>query len=216
MAEAKPKVSIKIRVMHGAKPAGDWGKLYDDSVTVQTVVEWSMQRAAAYIEQSLTFERIESCFSEDALDRRGTVLDGDDLSEMSVAHLRDSFGRFLKVYCSTGAASPGTPTQLPSAFGRLHETQQKEHGQLMLPTSPSGDHYEYRLQRALLLQLEKEGLGFTAADAISSGKDLVRLLAKALQYLLPSDDVEPSPLRLDGRIHLVVPARFKAEVPLLD
>jgi hypothetical protein len=131
---------------------------------------------------------------------------------MNVGHLRDSFGRFLKVYCSSGAASTGTPTQLPSAFGRLSETQQKEHGQLKLPTSPNGDQYEYRLQRALLLQLEKESLGFTAADASLSGKDLVRLLAKALQYLLPFDDAEPSPLRLDGRVHLMVPARFKAEV----
>ena len=32
------------------------------------------------------------------------------------------------------------------------------------------------------------------------------------RLLLPFDDFEPSPLRLDGRVHLVVPTRFTTKV----
>ena len=32
LATAKPKISIKIRVVLNAKKAGDWGKLYDESI----------------------------------------------------------------------------------------------------------------------------------------------------------------------------------------
>ena len=104
MAAAIPKISLKIRVLRDAKTAGDWGKLYDESVKVQMVIDWSVQKAAAHTECGLQFERVEACVSEEALERRGTELDADDLSEMTVADLRDSFGRFLKVHCSSDAA----------------------------------------------------------------------------------------------------------------
>ena len=211
MAPAKPKISIKIRVVRDARTAGDFGKLYDESVTVQTVIDWFMQKAAAALtECSLEFERVDACLSEEALERRGTELDAEDLSEMTVADLRGSFGRFLKVHCSSNAAF-GTPTQLPSAFDCMRESQQRNK-QLMLPTPPSGDRFDFRLQRALILQLEQQSLGFSSVEANTSGKDLIRLLALALQYLLPLDVAQPSPLRADGRVHLKLPTRFSFEV----
>ena len=45
-----------------------------------------------------------------------------------------------------------------------------------------------------------------------SGKRFVTTLSLALQYLLPFDDAESSPLRAAGRVHLVVPTRFTTEV----
>ena len=61
MAAAKPKVSIKVRVAVNAKDVGDWGKLYDDAIEVQTVVNWSIEKAAAHTASSLSFERVEAC-----------------------------------------------------------------------------------------------------------------------------------------------------------
>eukprot|EP00966_Prymnesium_polylepis_P143586 3314751-Prymnesium_polylepis.1 len=134
---------------------------------------------------------------------------------MNVADLRDSFGRFLKVHCSTDATS-GTPTQLPSAFDSMREVQrkseQRDKEQLMLPAPPIGDRFDFRLQRALISQLEATGLGFSSVEVNTSGKDLIRLLALALQYLLPFDVADPSPLRADGRVHLKLPKRFSFEV----
>lgn len=54
MATARPKISLKIRVLRDAKTAGDWGKLYDE---VQMVIDWSVQKAAAHTECGLQFER---------------------------------------------------------------------------------------------------------------------------------------------------------------
>lgn len=206
------KVSIKIRVVHNEKAAGNWGKLYDQSVKVQAIIDWSMEKVAAQTEGSLTFERVEACLSEEALERRGTELDLDDLADMAVSDLRDTYGRFLKVQCSSSSASWSTPTQLPSAFKRMRESQEKLQGQLHLPTSPIGDRFDYRLQRALSVQLQEKGLGFSSCEVKTSGAVLLRLLAEALQYLLPFDDAEPSPLRAEGRVHLVLPSRFKSEV----
>ena len=124
MATARPKISLKIRVLRDEKTAGDWGKLFDESVNVQLVIDWSMEKAAAQTQSRLEFQRVEACLSEEALERRGTELDAGDLSEMTVADLRDSFGRFLKVHCLTDAAS-STPTQLPSAFDSMREAQRK-------------------------------------------------------------------------------------------
>jgi len=41
---------------------------------------------------------------------------------------------------------------------------------------------------------------------------MLTALLLALQYLLPFNDAEPSPLRAAGRIHLVVPNRFRTQV----
>jgi diketogulonate reductase-like aldo/keto reductase len=64
MATAKPKVSIKLRVAVNEKVVGDWGKLYDDATKVQTVIDWSIQKAAAHMASSLSFEHVEACLFE--------------------------------------------------------------------------------------------------------------------------------------------------------
>eukprot|EP00966_Prymnesium_polylepis_P216412 5009932-Prymnesium_polylepis.1 len=66
-----------------------------------------MEKAAVEAEHSVTLQRVEACSSEEAFERRGTELDADDLCEMTVADLRDSFGRFIKVHCSVGSVSSG-------------------------------------------------------------------------------------------------------------
>ena len=62
--------------------------IYDEAIKVQTIVDWSIEKAAAHMASSLSFERVEACHSEEALERRGTVLDADDLPDLTVADLR--------------------------------------------------------------------------------------------------------------------------------
>ena len=56
MATARPKISLKIRVLRDEKTAGDWGKLFDESVNVQLVIDWSMEKAAAQTQSRLEFQ----------------------------------------------------------------------------------------------------------------------------------------------------------------
>ena len=72
MATARAKISIKVRVVQDAKTVSNWGKLYDESVKVQTVVDWSMEKTAAQTEHCIAFKRVEACLSEEALERSGT------------------------------------------------------------------------------------------------------------------------------------------------
>ena len=69
-----------------------------------------------------------------------------------------------------------------------------------------------RLFRALCANLQEEGLSFPLLDAEGSGKRMLTALSLALQYVLPFDLADPSPLRLAGRVHLAVPKRFCTEV----
>ena len=70
------------------------GKLYDESVDMQVVIKSAMDKAAAQAERSLCFVKAEAFASDFAMERRGTELDTDDLSDMTVKHLRDHFGQF--------------------------------------------------------------------------------------------------------------------------
>jgi len=65
---------------------------------VQVVIDATLTKVAAREGCGLIFESVESFHSEEAMGRRGTELDSDDLGDTQVAaHLRDSFGRWLKV-----------------------------------------------------------------------------------------------------------------------
>jgi len=203
------KVCVTTRVVVGSKVLWTGGKLYDDSVTVKLVVDAALAKAAARAEHGLIFESVESFQSEQAMEQRGTELDCDDFGDTQVAHLRDSFGRWLKVCAAFDEAAAGPATPLPSGLQRLMGSQRLQPRKL--PTSPTGERYNFRLFRALVANLERDGLSFPALDADQSGKHMLTALALALQYLLPFDDADPSPLRLDGRIHLVLPKRFKTQ-----
>ena len=91
------KVCVTTRVVVGQKVIWTGGKLYDDSVTVQVVIDAAVAKAAAHEGRGLIIQSVESFQSEEAMGRRGTELDSDDLGDTQVAHLRDSFGRWLKV-----------------------------------------------------------------------------------------------------------------------
>ena len=80
-----------------------------------------------------------------------------------------------------------------------------------LPTPPDGNALQFRLFRALLAVCKAENLSFPILDAEVSGKRMLNVLSDALQYVLPFDDAELSPLRLDGRVHLIIPDRFKTK-----
>jgi hypothetical protein len=194
-AEAQPaaaaKLPISARIFVDFKAVGDWGKLFDKSVTLLSIVEWLLKKAAARAPQGLIFRSVEACVSEEALARRGRELDNDDLSDITVATLYDHFGRFLKVFCDldcSGGAASATP--LPSGVNEIMETQRRE--PRALPASPDGARYDYRLFRALLSNLQCERLSFPKLDADVSGKRMLTALAEALQYVLPFDDAENS------------------------
>ena len=84
----KPKVVVKCRVVLNAKAIGDYAKLFDDASTVQVAVDYAMAKGAADVKQALVCERVEACTSEEGLQRQGTVLDSNDLGEMTVADQR--------------------------------------------------------------------------------------------------------------------------------
>ena len=118
------------------------------------------------------------------------------------------FGCNIKVL-ATAEDSPATPGMRPNAMTRLMQTQAET--PRALPPAPDGDRYDYRLLRALLSNLQRDGLSFPVLDANASGQRILSAIAAGLQYVLPFDDSDPSPLRLAGRVHLVVPRRFKTE-----
>ena len=207
----QPKVAISARVFSESKAIGDWGKVYDKSVNLRRIVDWALEKAAARAQQGLIFKGVESCVSEDALDRRGRELDNDDLSDITVADLHNHFGRFLKVFCDLDSSEAGAPaTPLPSATEELMSSQRR--APRALPALPLGSRYDHRLFRALVSNLERDHLSFPVLDAQVSGKRLLKGLSEVLQYLLPFDDADESALRLAGRVHLVVPARFTTKV----
>ena len=208
--DAAVKVSVVTIVRDGgAKQLGRWGKKYEEHVTVQSVIDETLEKMKARDENILLeLERVICCSSEAAVPN-GTDVDIEDLHDYSVKDLHSTFGCWL-VVCVAGCAPAGaTPKQLPSAFQQMTSPAKQL---LALPTAPQGERFDFRLQRALISHLQRVGLGFPSAEANTSGADMIRLLASALQYLLPFDDASPSPLRLAGRVHLELPARFNTEV----
>ena len=202
------KVSISSLVVVGAKEIIRSGKLYDESVDLPAVIKSAMDKAAAQAERSLCFMKAEAFASVDAMERRGFELDTADLPDMTVKNLRDHFGQFIKLHAEYAEVETGA-TSLPSVNQTLMQAQQQR--SRALPTPPSGGRYDFRLFRALLVNIEQEHLSFPLLDADCSGKSMLNALALALQYVLPFDDAESSLLRAAGRVHLVVPARFKTE-----
>ena len=68
-----------------------WGKLYDESVDLQVVIKTAMDKAATEAESSLCFVKAEAYASAEAMSGRGTVLDNDDLPDMTVGDGQDGF-----------------------------------------------------------------------------------------------------------------------------
>lgn len=201
------KISVTALVVVGAKEIISTGKMHDETTDVKSVINPAMDKAAAEAERNLCFVKAEVYASAEAMDRRGTVLENADLADMTVKDLRDHFGRFIKVHAEYAEVESGAATSLPSGLETLMRTQQQR--SRALPTPPSGGRYEFRLFRALLVKLEDTQLSFPLLDADQSGKSMLTALSHVLQYVLPFDDAEPSPLRAAGRVHLKVPARFK-------
>ena len=119
---ATPKVAVTARVFVGSKVIFNAGKMHDESATVQLVIDTALAKAAAHSERSLIFASAEA-FQEDAMERRGTILDADDLSDMHVSDLRNQFGRFLKVHAQflrsptllTGTDKPRILVKIPAS-----------------------------------------------------------------------------------------------------
>lgn len=205
---ATKKVNITTRITVGSKAIFTGSKLHEPSASVKVAIDMALDKAAAEAERRLIFESVSAHQSEVALEQRGTIIDNDDLHELTVENVCFDSGRFLKVVAVFDGA-PGVPTALPSGLQIITQTQQQQ--LRALPTQPSGERYDFRLFQALFVNLKAEGLSFPLLDAEHSGKRMLTALLLVLQYLLPFDDFKDSPLRLAGRVHLVVPERFKTE-----
>ena len=175
---------------------------------LQEVVKVALDKAVARTQKNLIFKVVSTCESEAALVRRGTELDNDDLDELTVADLRDSLGQFLKVIAEFDEEQMSTPKVLRSGLDELTSIDRQQRA---LPSPPTGKRYEYRLFAALISSLEAEGLSFPKLDVEQSGRRMLTALSNTLQYLLPFADSTPSPLRLDGRVHLIMPERFSTQ-----
>ena len=91
----------------------------------------------------------------------------------------------MKVNVLGGGDMTDSSSSLPSGLKEIMGTQQRR--PRALPTPPDGTRYDFRLFRALLANLERDGLNFPLLDAQQSGKDMLTALAEALQYVLPFD-----------------------------
>ena len=98
------------------------GKMYDESVDLQTVIKSTMVKAAAEAGRNLSFVKAEAYTAADAMDRCGTLLDSDDLPDMAVKDLRDHFGTFLKLRAEYAEEESGATLPWSSTGGR------REHG----------------------------------------------------------------------------------------
>ena len=96
-----PKVAVTARVLVGPKEVFTGGRMTWSATTVQTVIDWALEKAAARAGRSLIFNGAEACQTEAAMERRGTELDIADLFEMTFVDLRNNFGHYLR--CSRRA-----------------------------------------------------------------------------------------------------------------
>jgi hypothetical protein len=102
--------------VHGARRRGHQGDPQngqDARRDVNAVIKFAMDKAAEQAERSLCFVKAEACASADAMDRRGWLLDNDDLPKMTAKDLRDHFGTFLKVHAVYAENEAGA-TSMPS------------------------------------------------------------------------------------------------------
>ena len=104
------KVELKISVNVGTGSVYNLGKIYDEGKTVKVVVDASIAKAAVRENRSLIFETLQAAPTEAALAGLGTELDPDDFDDLHVRHLRDTYGRFLKINA--------VPTARPSTLAR--------------------------------------------------------------------------------------------------
>ena len=82
-----PKAMMKGRVVVGTKHVGTFGKLHEITDTVKDVINAFVQKAAEAAERTLVFRKVYSCATEEhMIAKQGTVLDPDDLSELTVAY----------------------------------------------------------------------------------------------------------------------------------
>ena len=117
------------------------------------------------------------CFRTTEFSGTGTVLDNEDLGETTVGILRDMFGCNIKVLATAEDspathANPGRDAEGAAACARRRP-------------------YDYRLLRALLSNLQRDGLSFPVLDANASGQRILSAIAAGLQYVLPFDDSDP-------------------------
>ena len=94
---ANAKVIVTTRFVVDSKIIYTGSKLHDDSATVKLVIDTALEKAEQRAGSSLTCGSVEACQSEAALEGRGNELDDADLTELTVADLRDGIGRWLKV-----------------------------------------------------------------------------------------------------------------------
>ena len=171
--------------------------MHEAEVALSLVVSDALERDEPEIAAGKLTASTVKCFRTREFSGTGTVLDNEDLGETTVGILRDMFGCNIKVLATAEDspathANPGRDAEGAAACARRRP-------------------YDYRLLRALLSNLQRDGLSFPVLNANASGQRILSAIAAGLQYVLPFDDSDPSPLRLAGRVHLVVPRRFKTE-----
>ena len=139
---AAAKVNITTRVIVDSKAIFTGSQLHEPSTSVKVAIDLALNKAAAQAECSLIFASASAYGSEAALEQRGTMLDNDDLSELTVANVCADSGRFLKVAALYDHADAGVPKSVPSVLETSMQTQQRQ--SRALPTPPSGDRYDFQ------------------------------------------------------------------------
>jgi len=123
---AAVKVVVAIDIVVGQKLICSAGRLHGESINVKTIIDAALDKAAEHAQRSLIFKGVEPYRSEEAMKQIGRQLENDDLPDMTVADLRDSLGRFLKVHAVFSEVEAGVPQSLPSGLEVVMQTQQQQ------------------------------------------------------------------------------------------
>ena len=150
---SSPRVAVSSSVVVAPnREIFHWGKLYPETAAVHQIVNESMDKARGRSGQELNLLSVQTFSTEAAMkSSSGIELDLDDLADVNAAHLRDSFGKWLKITATvpnSEAAAGGAATVLGSAFETLMRSQREQAN--MLPVPPEGNRYDHRLFQALV------------------------------------------------------------------
>ena len=144
-AMAAPPPNLKVAItIHVAfeRTVLKYAGLYDDTVTVKSIVDANLAKACESAARSLIFESASTFASAEDMRVPGTLLNAADTAEMTVAHLRDAFGRWLLVRATVesrffsvyGDGSGGLGPRAPLRFLFLFSPS------LPLPLTPRAAH----------------------------------------------------------------------------
>ena len=194
---------LSLRVVAGSKTLTALVKPLRSDLMLRGAVDVALTRAReSHIIQG---EPSVSLFHDQNESGAGQNFDLEDLDSLTLEEVAP-FGNHVRIMVAVDEGA----TREVNATERLMSDASKR----CLPPPYETNRYDFNIFNSLLKACAEGCCKFSLLDAEpkGTGTSFLFKLAQTLQYILPFDDAEPSPLRLAGRVSLAIPARFKTEV----